>query len=48
MSDLAIEYDDVDVRVKFGDSTLNRSRDIRAAHFMMDDECRTTIEGGLW
>ena len=30
----------VDVRVNFVDSKLNRSRDIRAAHFVMDDDER--------
>ena len=33
-----IEYVGVDVPVTFGDSTSNRSRDIRAAHFVMDDD----------
>ena len=27
--------------LKLGDSRSNRSRNIRAAHFVIDDECRT-------
>ena len=37
---MAVEYVGTDVRVKFGDSRSNRSQDIRAAHFVMDDERR--------
>ena len=37
----AVEWIDLDSRVEFGDSGSNRSRDIRTAHFVMDDE-RTT------
>ena len=37
---LAVEYLDTDVGVKFGDSRSNRSRDIRVAHFVMDDDER--------
>ena len=40
---VAAEYVGMDVRVKFGDSRSNCSRDIRAAQFVMDnDEHRTT------
>ena len=43
ISSVTIEYVDVDVRAKFGDSRSNRSRDIRVAHFLMDDDERTTV-----
>ena len=32
--------------VKFGDSMSNGSRDIRAAHFVMDDDERTIADAG--
>ena len=38
MSGLAVEQVGTAVAVKFGDSRLNRSRDIRAAHFVVDDD----------
>ena len=31
---------EVGFRLKFGDARTNRSRDIRAPHFVMDDELR--------
>ena len=34
-------YAAVDVLVKFDDSRLNRSLDIRAVHFVIYDKCRT-------
>ena len=37
MSGVAMKYISLDVRIKFGDSRSNRSRDIRAVHFVMDD-----------
>ena len=40
ISGVAVEYVIMDVRLKLGDSRSNRSRDIRAAHFVMDDERR--------
>ena len=46
ISGVAIEHDGVDVLVKFGDSRPSRSRDIRAAHFVMDDDERTTADTG--
>ena len=42
MSGVAVEYFDVDVRVKFSDSRWNRSRYIQVAHFVIDDEQRRT------
>ena len=39
---MGVEYVDMDVLVKFGDSRSSFSRYIREAHFMMDDERRTT------
>ena len=36
ISGVAFKYVGMDVRVKFCDYRLNRSRDIRAAHFAMD------------
>ena len=36
----------MDVHVKFGDSKVNHSRDIRAAHFVMDDDEQTTMTPG--
>ena len=38
MSGVAVEYVGVDVRLKFSDSWSNRSRDIRADHFVMDND----------
>ena len=35
----------MDDRIKFGDSGSNRSRDIRAAHFIMDERRRRTTAG---
>ena len=35
---VAVEQVGVDVHVKFGNSRPNRSRDIRAAHFVIDDD----------
>ena len=37
----------MDIRVEFGDSRSNGSRDIRAAQFVMDDE-RTTANAGRY
>ena len=34
---VAVDLTGMDVPVKFGDSRSNRSRDIRAAHFVMDE-----------
>ena len=45
ISGVVVEQVGVDVRVKFGDFRSNRSRDIRAAHFVVDahnDERTTT------
>ena len=33
--------------VKFGDSRINRSRDIRAAHFVMESDGRRTTPFGV-
>ena len=32
-----VDQTGTDVRVKYGDSRSNRSRDIQAAHFVIDD-----------
>ena len=37
ISGVAVEWVDMDATVKFGDSTSNRSRDIRGAHSLMDE-----------
>ena len=37
ISDVAIEYVDVDVRLKYGDQRSNDSRDIRGADFVSND-----------
>ena len=37
----------MDVRIKFGDSGSNSSRDIRAAHFVIDDDERKTLDAGF-
>ena len=37
ISGLVVELTGVDVRVKFGDSMSNGSRDIRAAHFVSNE-----------
>ena len=44
MSGVSVTVDHIgtDVRVQFDDSTSNRSREIQAAHFVMDDERRPT------
>ena len=42
MSDVIVDYTSADAHVKLGDRRSNRSRDIRAAHFAMDDERRRT------
>ena len=42
MSDKAAEYAGMSLFVNFGDSRLNRFRDIRAAHFVMDDRRQRT------
>ena len=39
--DVVVERVGTDVHVKFGDSRSNSNRDIRAAHFVMDDERMT-------
>ena len=41
ISAAAAEHVSMDVRLKLGDSSSNRFRDIRAAQFMMDDGGRT-------
>ena len=46
ISGVAVELVGLDVRVQFGDSRSNRSRDIRPAHFVMDDERRRTTADG--
>ena len=38
ISGRTVDYVSVGVNVKFGDPRSNRSRDIRAAHFVMDDD----------
>ena len=38
---MVVERVGTDVHVKFGDSRSNSNRDIRAAHFVMDDERMT-------
>ena len=43
LSGVDVECVGVDVRVKLGDSTSNRSRDIRAAHFVTNE--RTPADG---
>ena len=35
-----VDYGDIDIRVKYGDSGSNRPRDIRVAHFVMDNDER--------
>ena len=37
ISDMVVELTGMDVRVTFGDFRSDGSRDIRAAHFVMDD-----------
>ena len=37
---MAVEYVGMDVGAKFGDTGLNRYRDIRSALFVMDDDQR--------
>ena len=40
MFGMSVEYVGIYVPVKFGDSTCNHSGDIRATHFVTDDEQR--------
>ena len=40
ISGVAVEFVGVDLNVKCGDSRSNRSRYIRTAHFVMEDERR--------
>ena len=40
-----VQWAGMDVHAEFGDSRSNGSRDIRVAHFMMDNE-RTTADAG--
>ena len=42
-SDVTVDQNGTDIPVKFGDFRSNRSRDIRGAHFVMDE--RTTNGG---
>ena len=45
VSDVDVVCVNVDVLVKFGDSRSNCSPDIRVAHFVMDNDERTTADG---
>ena len=47
LSDLTLECVGMNVPVKFCESRSNRSRDIRAAHCVMDDERMTPAYGGF-
>ena len=38
ISGAVVDATGVKVRVKFGDSVSNRSRDIRLSHFVMNDD----------
>ena len=42
ISGVIVDQTGMDVPVKFGDPRSNRSRDIRAAYFVMEDEWRRT------
>ena len=44
LSSVPVEFVDMDVDVKFCDPWWNRSRDVRAAHFVLDDELTTNAE----
>ena len=44
-SSVALDYVSIDTYVKYPDSMSNGFQDIRAAHFVMDDE-RATAEAG--
>ena len=48
ISNVGVEYVGIDVRAKFGVSRSNSYRDIRAAHFVMDDDEKrlTTADAG--
>ena len=45
ISGVAVRYVGMDIRVKFGESGSNPSRDIRAAQFVMDNDERKTAGG---
>ena len=42
---VTVDYVGMDVHVNFGDSRLNVSADIQAAHFVVDDERQPTETG---
>ena len=44
MFGVVVDTTDTDVRVKFSDSRSNRSRDIRTAHFVIDERRRFALK----